>query len=277
MRSTRSPLCLTRSPLCLTRSLALCLTRSLALCLTLSASAARADEPPSEAQALRAQLESAQREARDQRERLSALTAERDALTARLTLAETRLGLHPFTPRALTPMSALAPTHTPAARSPLPRQLRARALDSARGRVTQGDLRALLEAGPALIALWATWCKPCVSPEEQAHLRRLNAALAPLGVPLVSLGVDEWDKVEAGRARWFYPLWHLKDAHVELTPEVVFKKVGLGLPLFFLRLPGGEVPFVLSKTLSDEAVEEWVTAAARARLGRRLGSEEVFQ
>ena len=54
---------------------------------------------------------------------------------------------------------------------------------------------------------------------------------------------------------------------VQLTPEVVFKKVGLGLPLFFLRLPNGEVPFLLSETLSDASVEEWVTAAARARLG----------
>ena len=156
------------------------------------------------------------------------------------------------------------------ARSPLPKppkQLKARHLASSGDKPLQRDLRALLEEGPALIALWATWCKPCVSHEEQAHLRDLHAALAPLGVPLVSLGVDEWEKVDAGRARWFYPLWHLKDAHVQLTPEVIFKKVGLGLPLFFLRLPSGEVPFLLSETLSDASVEEWVTAAARARLG----------
>ena len=230
--------------------------------------AARAEAPPSaEVVALKGQVEALREESREQRERLRALAEERDALAARLALAETRLGARPFSPRALTPMRALAPQGGREARSPLPKQLKARHLSSSGDKPLQRDLSALLEEGPALIALWATWCKPCVSPEEQAHLRHLRAALTPLGVPLVSLGVDDWSKVEAGRARWFYPLWHLKDAHVQLTPEVIFKKVGLGLPLFFLRLPGGEVPFVLSQTLSDESVEEWVTAAARARLG----------
>lgn len=182
--------------------------------------------------------------------------------------SEIKLLLEDFQPKIVQSMQSLsASLHHPKAQAPLvKKRAQIRYMKQAQDRPKKKDLNALLEHSPVLIALWATWCKPCVSPQEQAYLQKLKDKLQKYGIPLVSIGVDQWSKIEGDQNRWFYPLWHIQDAHLNLTPEVLVKEVGMGLPLFFLRLPDGAVPYYLPQTLSDESVEEWVTLAIRAKL-----------
>ena len=219
-------------------------------------------------EAAQRQITSLRREAQTLRAQQRALRAERDQLAQALRQRETLLLMRAYQPRVVRAMRDLTSSLTsPKARSPLPKKrARVRYMERSGERARKRDLRDLLARTPTVIALWATWCKPCVSPEEQAHLQRLKQRLQTYGVPLVSIGVDQWSKVKRDQARWFYPLWHLKDAHLNLTPEVIFREVGMGLPLFLLRLPDGSVPYYLAQTLSDESVEEWVTLAVRAKL-----------
>lgn len=151
--------------------------------------------------------------------------------------------------------------------SPLPsKRNKARYLASESEKYQRLNLSQIMQNGPVLLALWATWCKPCVSPQEQAHLRDLEQKLSVYGIPLLSIGVDDWSKINRSRERWFYPLWFVKDAHMNLSPERLIKEAGLGLPLFFLRLPNGKVPYYLAETLSAKSVQEWVTVAVREKL-----------
>jgi len=190
-----------------------------------------------------------------------------EKLTQSLHQLERLLLKRSFTPQEIQSTSKLTSSSRAAReiKSPLPKK-KARFLSSAHSSSQNADLKSLFRRGPVLVALWATWCKPCVSPEEKTYLANLREHLRPYGVPLVSIGVDSWSKIKKNKEKWFYPLWHLKDAHVNLTPEVIYKKVGLGLPLFFLRMPDGSTPYFLSQTLSRESVAEWVTIAIRAKL-----------
>ena len=218
---------------------------------------------------LQRQLQTLQREVRTLRDQQRDLRAERDQLTQTLKHREILLLMRDFHPRIIRAMSELSSSVTSSkARSPLPKKrTKVRYMERATDRAHKRDLRGLLQRGPTLIALWATWCKPCVSPQEQAHLRTLKRRLQRYGVPLISIGVDQWSKVKRDKDRWFYPLWHVQDAHLNMTPEVIFREVGMGLPLFFLRLPDGSAPYFLAQTLSEESVDEWVTLAVRAKLG----------
>ena len=151
--------------------------------------------------------------------------------------------------------------------SPLPnKRNKIRYLASTSADPQRLNLRQIMQSGPVLLALWATWCKPCVSPQEQVHLRDLEKKLSTYGIPLLSIGVDDWSKINRSRNRWFYPLWSVKDAHMNLSPERLIREVGLGLPLFFLRLPDGTVPYYLAETLSTQSVQEWVTVSVREKL-----------
>lgn len=214
-------------------------------------------------------LQTLQREVRVLRNQQRTLRAEHDRLAQTLKHRETLLLMRDFKPRVIRAMSDLSSsTHSPKARSPLPKKrARVRYIQHPTDRVRTRDLRGVLTRTPVLIALWATWCRPCVSPQEQGHLRTLKRRLQAYNIPLVSIGVDQWSKVKRDRERWFYPLWHMRDAHLNLTPELIFREVGMGLPLFFIRLPDGSVPYFLAQTLSEESVEEWVTLAVRAKLG----------
>ena len=202
------------------------------------------------------------------REHQHAMTQEHRRLLHALHVSETLLLKHDFQPRVIRTMREITNSpQSPKARSPLPKKrTRVRYLDHPQGRVQNRNLSALLNRSPVLIALWATWCKPCVSPQEQTHLNTLKHRLHKYSIPLISIGVDQWAKIKRSKERWFYPLWHVQDAHLNLTPEYMMREVGLGLPLFFLRLPDGSVPYFLPETLSDQSVDEWVTLAIRTKL-----------
>lgn len=114
----------------------------------------------------------------------------------------------------------------------------------------------------AVLALWATWCKPCIADEELVLLRRLQARL-PDDIPLISMACDGLDKVQAHEkaARWIYPLWQVDDGHLALLPQDFIQKNGLGLPIFLIVDPDGTVRWYRNQALDGAAVAEILTAA----------------
>lgn len=109
---------------------------------------------------------------------------------------------------------------------------------------------------PYVVSLWATWCKPCTTPEELAWVRALQGALEAEGLALVNLAVDELSKVQgdARAAQWVYPVWQLKDGHIEILPEAFIKKSGLGLPLFLVVDGAGRPRFWRNVKLDEAGV-----------------------
>jgi thiol-disulfide isomerase/thioredoxin len=114
-----------------------------------------------------------------------------------------------------------------------------------------------------VISFWATWCKPCTTPEELVLIGQLQRELGAASVGFLNLAVDDLSKVR-GDARapgWVYPVWQADDAHIELLPEAFIRKSGLGLPLF-LVVDGRGVPrFWRNRNLDLAGVEELVALA----------------
>jgi hypothetical protein len=119
-------------------------------------------------------------------------------------------------------------------------------------------------SGGAVITFWATWCVPCTSDEELAHLRELQGYLRRHDIPLVSIAVDELATVQAhpkSRA-WLYPFWHRMDAHIEMLPRSFVMTHGIGLPLFLVIGGDGEIRYFYNRQLDAAAVRDLVSAAA---------------
>ena len=108
-----------------------------------------------------------------------------------------------------------------------------------------------------VISLWATWCVPCISDEELHHLRKLRAQLRRSGFALVSVAIDDLDKVKQHpkAAKWLYPLYFQRDAHLNMVPKAFVQKYGMGLPLFLLVSKSGRIHYFRKNKLDAAAVD----------------------
>ncbi len=117
--------------------------------------------------------------------------------------------------------------------------------------------------GRLVLTFWATWCKPCTTPDELLQLRALASRLARFGVPLLSLSADPLATVRSDprAATWVYPYWQLEDAHLELLPQAFIQRRGLGLPLTLVLDGGRAVRWVRDGALGPDVLDELVLAA----------------
>ncbi len=245
-----------RSPEILARRLPGVLPLAVIVALGCGGAAAQEPERGPLAEALRA-LDAQQRRVAELERANAALESERAALADRLRTAEQRLGLRDFEPTMLKPVRGaltFRPDH-------------AQRVGEAGARARKVDLRRKESDRPFVVAYWATWCVPCVAPDEIAALRDLRVQVDRAGGSLWSVAVDDLAAVQ-GDARasgWFYPLLQRKDAHLEWLPKAFIDQAGLGLPLFLVMRPDGELLWWRHGTLEPPAVDELVTAVIRAQ------------
>lgn len=175
-----------------------------------------------------------------------------------LEVAEQRLGLRPFAPRSLLTADFALKSPADAQRLDGPgatgkRQSLAKALASTR----RG----------AVVAFWATWCKPCTSPEELQRLTRMKRELAKVGANLVFFSVDETLSAVTADPRaptWLYPLWQGNDAHLGMLPRAWIQSHGVELPVMLVVAPDGQVRWVRKGALDEEAERDLLTAVIRS-------------
>ncbi|MCO4764484.1 MAG: redoxin domain-containing protein [Myxococcales bacterium] len=147
---------------------------------------------------------------------------------------------------------------------------RVKRLESHDGKPQRVQMSHLLKGHRAVvIAYWATWCKPCTSTEELAHLAELQRQLALYDARVLSFAVDGLDAVmsDPRAATWRYPLVQKDNGHLDTLPKALVQSTGLGLPLFVVVDDSGKAQWLRKGKLDDEVIEELVTAAAR--VGRR--------
>lgn len=114
-----------------------------------------------------------------------------------------------------------------------------------------------------IFSFWATWCVPCTSTEELAHLRELRHQLRRHGMDLVSMAIDDLEKVQGDdrAGAWLYPLYFKKAGHIDLLPQSFIEASDIGLPLFLVVAQDGAIHYVHQNKLSAESVAELVDAA----------------
>lgn len=178
--------------------------------------------------------------------------AELARLRERQVLTEQRLGLAHWRPQAVEIWTDEAPIT-------LPKRLTR--LDAHRARPHKAALPT--RGRPYVLSFWATWCKPCTSPEELARLAILRRELRSEGLDLFSVAIDDLAKVRGDRraATWPYPVWQGDDAHLDLLPEQFVRQVGMGLPLFVVIDARGRLRYYRSKALDAQAGRDLVLAA----------------
>jgi thiol-disulfide isomerase/thioredoxin len=118
-----------------------------------------------------------------------------------------------------------------------------------------------------LLNLWATWCKPCISAEEQAYVRYLEKQLKEIGVSVIAMAVDEFDRLKENPTQWYYPLYHLKNAPLELFSQAFVEEIGLILPLFILISEKGEILYYLDRALNEQLINELMMIIMHTKLG----------
>ncbi|MFN3197183.1 MAG: TlpA family protein disulfide reductase [Bradymonadia bacterium] len=227
------------------------LSAALALCLIACGGPAQSRE----GEVLRRQKAQLEQQVVQLNGQLQKMSGEMSALKDRLRLAEQRAGMAPFRPVSLKPLDhgrvdlgkATLVAHT-----------------SDRGR-KQKIMQHLGRPRGVVLAFWATWCKPCTTPQELAHLKQLQIELEQVNGALVSMAVDDLKKVKADpRApQWVYPLWQRDEAHVKLTPRSLIERAGMGLPLFLVVDGEGQVRWWRNAPLDEGVIEEMITAVAR--------------
>jgi len=201
--------------------------------------------------------------------RFSASAAENDALRARLSglegqlvqlkkkvkLLHVRTALLSYRPDRITPMPG----------GPQPAELADVTTVATRGdRAKKRNLKKFVASTKGVVfSFWATWCVPCISDEELAHLRELRKQLARYDVAVIPMAVDDLERVLAHpkAAQWLYPLYFKKSGHIDLLPQRFIETAGMGLPLFVVVSNRGDIHYVYQKSLDDELVVEMVHAA----------------
>ncbi|MFT7581961.1 MAG: thiol-disulfide isomerase/thioredoxin [Myxococcota bacterium] len=111
-----------------------------------------------------------------------------------------------------------------------------------------------------VIAIWATWCKPCIDDEELKLMRLLRRRLEATGAGLVSLAVDGLDKVRAHEkaADFLYPVWQRDRGHYDILPKSYLSGGNVGLPIFLVVDRRGQLAWYRERQLDMHAVDEIV-------------------
>jgi thiol-disulfide isomerase/thioredoxin len=158
------------------------------------------------------------------------------------------------------PTRAAAPTGAPAASIPT---------------VDAAGVRKLLDArrGKVIVLnLWATWCAPCL--REIPDLVRLEAELAPRGVALIGVSMDEPDdgaRVAEFRAKYFpaFPTWLRSERELDAIASVVDPAWNEVLPTTYLLGRDGKVARRVQGAKTHEEFRALIEAvlAAGARAG----------
>ena len=206
------------------------------------AQAAQYEEAVGRAQALEGQV--------------SALQAQVEALKTRVSRVEPRVGIRSPKEGLLKPFPGGARTVK------LPDAQRLEARD---GRAKRASLsRFIAGKRGTVIAFWATWCVPCTSAEELAHMRDLRERLHEHGAEFVSMPIDGLDKVRGDRraSTWLYPLFQREGGHLEILPRSFVSSVGVNLPLFLVLDRRGRVTHYHNAVLNTEVIGEMITYTA---------------
>ncbi len=231
------------------RTVALC---AAALCVSPAARAGDAPDPEDPA-VLKKRLDAALGE-------VTTLRNQVEDLKGRLNLIEQRLGVVAFQPRALVGGGGQ--------RLDLGGAAAASFVEGDGAAPRKQKLAQAFKGTPGgLVALWATWCKPCTSDEELARLRSMQATLRGEGLGFVSLAVDGLDKVrgDARAPKWVYPLWQADDAHLDIVPKALIDAQGVKLPMFFVVAADGTITHYRMSALDDRSQAELLTAALQLR------------
>ncbi|MCA9542116.1 MAG: redoxin domain-containing protein [Myxococcales bacterium] len=229
-------------------------TSLIALSLILLAAPALADDE----EEMAAQIAQQHQQIAALQEQLDHARQQVQQLTAEVDLTETRLGLRAFRPRIIKRMEG-GLTWKPG---------KVMVVERPGARARKDDLGKFASGQRGyVVSLWATWCKPCTTPEEIAATGRLKAELERMGSTLVGVAVDDLKKIttHARANEWHHPIWQRENAHIEWLPKAFIDRVGLGLPLFLVATGDGRLLYWHASPLTDEVQRELITAAVSAR------------
>lgn len=188
-------------------------------------------------------------------DRVDGLESRLTGLLQRIEFLEERAGVRPVSERTLKRAIGLGRVQFPG---------KVRLITDLGDSGRKRDLGAVIRSQRAtVVTWWATWCKPCTSPEELRHLARLKTTLDRYGLKLVSLAVDDVPTVrnDSRAATWVYPYWQLKDGHLDVLPETMLRSGGVGLPLFLIIDGAGQIRWIRKQALTNRAVDDLVSAA----------------
>jgi len=144
-----------------------------------------------------------------------------------------------------------------AARVPLP--------DLPHGRF-DGEARDLIEDGPKLLNLWASWCEPCV--RELSGLIRVQATLRDRGVDVIALSVDAAQDRPAAtrlldRLEWPFESAFASPELIEVLDVVqrslLSRKAPMPVPTSFLIDQAGRVAVIYKGPVSPNVLLSDVT------------------